>query len=118
MFDKILKSNKMPNKVRQFEGLNDDNIKKKPFFINKNINQIYKNRKKESEKDEKEQENDNGVGTLNFDISKYKLANHDINTGISRLVQDLLDDEENEKDKKYNTVKEKEKFNPNKKKEA
>ena len=113
MFDKILKSNKMPNKVRQFEGLNDDNIKKKPFFINKNINQIYKNRKKESEKDEKEQENDNGVGTLNFDISKYKLANHDINTGISRLAQDLLDDEENEKDKKYNTVKEKEKFNPN-----
>ena len=112
IFNKILHSTKIQIKKKKFEGLSN-NIHKKPFFINKNINQVYKNKNRENENDEKEKENNNVVPTLNFDISKYKLANHDINSGISRLAQDLLDDEDNEKDNKYNTVKDKEKFNQN-----
>ena len=113
--NRVILINKIPskaNKIRNFEGFK--NKKEKKFFNNLNKKEIKIEKKEEEKEKDKVEIEQKGVGTLDFDIDKFKIGEPSINTGgISRLAQELFINDDNKKVINYNTVKEKEPFNPN-----
>ena len=102
LLNKIMSANKIATKIRKFEGLKKSE---------KNL-PIIKNLEEDKDKDKtiivqkEDTEEKDVVGNIYLDTNNLAP-----NIGISRLAQELLDDET--KDKNYNTIKDNEKFNPN-----
>ena len=103
LLNKIMSTKIIPAKIRKFEGLRKSE---------KNL-PILKNLEEDKDKDKtiivqkEENEDKDVVGNIYLDINNNIAPN----IGISKLAQELLDDVK--KDKGYNTIKDNEKFNPN-----
>ena len=103
LLNKIMSTKIIPAKIRKFEGLRKS---EKNLPILKNLEEV-KDKDKTIIVQKEENEDKDVVGNIYLDINNNLAPN----IGISRLAQELLDDVK--KDKGYNTIKDNEKFNPN-----
>ena len=103
LLNKIMFATKSPNKIRKFEGLKKSG---KNLPITKNFEKNKDIEKNIGTIEQKEENEKKDLGKIYLDMNNLVP-----NIGISKLAQELLDDDKDNKN--YNKIKSNEKFNPN-----